>query len=136
MARYSTNRAGIQGPSMFKKTLYVQIRENRVHVRNIDDARTVERRASPGFSHPRMLIGDFTAAQACLKHALAEARGAGFAWTTDVVIHPLENIEGGLSQVEERLFRELAVGAGASKVVVWVGAGLGDAEVITRLKGR
>jgi rod shape-determining protein MreB len=53
-----------------------------------------------------------------------------------VVIHPLEKIEGGLSQVEERLFHELAVGAGASKVVVWAGAPLSDAEVAAKLQGK
>ena len=83
-----------------------------------------------------MLVGDFTAAQECLKKALSEARGSGFALTTAVVIHPVERIDGGLTQVEERLFYELAVGAGASKVVVWVGAPLSDAEVISKLKGK
>jgi len=120
---------------MFSKSLYVQIRENQVHVRNIDDPRTVQRQASAAFSHPRMLVGDFTVAQECLKKALSEARGSGFALTTAVVIHPLERIEGGLTLVEERLFHELAVGAGASKVVLWVGAPLSDTEVISKLRG-
>jgi len=38
-------------------------------------------------------------------------------------------IEGGLSEVEERALREVAMAAGASKVVVWVGHELSDAEV-------
>jgi len=41
-------------------------------------------------------------------------------------------IEGGLSQVEERVLRELAAGAGARKVFVWVGHELSDQEVIQR----
>ena len=82
-----------------------------------------------------MLVGNFTAAQSCLKSLLAQARGSGFALSVVVLIHPLEKIEGGLSQVEERLFRELAVGAGASKVLVWIGATLSDSEVIEKLKG-
>jgi rod shape-determining protein MreB len=51
-------------------------------------------------------------------------------------MHPLEKIDGGLTQVEERLFHELAVGAGAAKVFVWVGAPLSDAEVISKIKGK
>jgi len=121
---------------MFSKSLYVQVRENEIRVRNIDNTRSFERKASPAFSHPRMLVGNFTAAQECLKEAISEARGSGFALATAVVIHPLERIDGGLTQVEERLFHELAVGAGASKVVVWVGALLSDGEVISKLKGK
>ena len=42
-------------------------------------------------------------------------------------------IEGGLSEVEERALREVAIGAGASKGVVWVGHELSDAEVRDKL---
>lgn len=121
---------------MFTKSLYVQIRENRFDVRNINDARTFQRRADPFFSHPRMLVGDFTAAQACLKALLAEARGSGLTLATHVLMHPIDTIEGGLTQVEERLFQELAIGAGASKVRIWVGKPLTDAEVTAKLKER
>lgn len=120
---------------MFSKSLYIQVRENRIEVRNVEDSRAFSQQANPGFSHPRMLVGDFTAAQACLKSLLAQARGSGFALSGAAIIQPLEKIGGGLSQVEERLFRELAVGAGASRVIVWVGATLDDAEVMARLKG-
>jgi len=121
---------------MFSRFLYVQIRDNHFHIRNVENGQSFQRRAAVDFSHPRMLVGNFTAAQTCLKALLAEARGSGFVITTAVVIHPLEKIEGGLTQVEERLFHELAVGAGASKVCVWVGAPLSDAEVAAKLKGR
>lgn len=121
---------------MFAKSLYVQIREDHIQVRNIDDPRSLQKNASSAFSHPRMLVGNFTAAQECLKKAVSEARGSGFALTTAVVIHPLERIDGGLTQIEERVFHELAIGAGASKVVVWVGAPLSDAEVTSKLRGK
>ena len=42
----------------------------------------------------------------------------------------MEMIDGGLSQVEERAFIELATGAGARKVVLWIGHELSDQEVI------
>jgi rod shape-determining protein MreB len=121
---------------MFTQSFYVQVRENRFQVRNIANSLSLQRQASPGFSHPRMLVGDFSAAQASLKSLLAEARGSGLILSTAVVIHPLEKIEGGLSQIEERMLHELAVGAGASKVVVWVGDPLSDAEVAAKLQGK
>jgi rod shape-determining protein MreB len=101
---------------MFAKPLYVQVRENQFLVRNINDSRSFEKRANPVFSHQRMLVGNFTAAQECLKSLLSDARGSGFALSTPVLIHPLERVDGGLTQIEERLFHELALGAGASKV--------------------
>ncbi len=121
---------------MFSKLLYVQVRENQFQIRNITDSVTIQRKANTPFSHPRMLVGNFTMAQECLKSALSEARGSGFALTTQVLIHPLEKLEGGLTQVEERLLQELALGARASKAVVWVGAPLGDAEVASKMAGK
>ncbi len=121
---------------MQMKSLYIQVRENRFHVRSIGDSRSYQRRADPAFSHPRMLIGDFTAAQDCLASLLAETLGPGAALPTQVIIHPLETIEGGLTQVEELLFHELAIGAGASRALVWVGAPLTGAEVTAKLEGR
>lgn len=119
---------------MLRRTLYVQVRENRLDIRTVDDGRSFHAVASPPFSHPRMLVGDFTAAEACLKALVAKARGSGLVLKTDMIIHPMDKLEGGLTQIESRVFQELAMGAGASKVVVWSGAALGDAEVAARLK--
>ena len=121
---------------MFKRSLYVQVRENRFDIRNVGDGKTFHATASPPFSHPRMLVGDFTAAQSCLKTLADQARGSGFALKTEMLIHPMEKLEGGLTQIESRVFEELAAGAGASRVVVWSGAPLGDAEVAAKLKDR
>jgi rod shape-determining protein MreB len=93
----------------------------------------VDRVASEPFSHPRTVIGTFTTAQAELKALVAETRG-GFSLKLDILIHPLERIEGGLTQIEERALLELALGAGASHARVWVGAPLTDQEVMEKLK--
>jgi rod shape-determining protein MreB len=120
---------------MFSKTLYVQVRKNEFLVRNIDDARSFRKIADPHFSHPRTLLGNFTAAGMSLKSAVTEALGKGFfVMKPDIVIHPLEQIEGGLSQIEERAFQEIAIVAGASKTLVWVGKTLNDDEVLSKLK--
>ena len=50
-----------------------------------------------------------------------------------ILIHPLEMVEGGLSQVEQRVLLELAVGAGGSKVALWVGHELSDREVLNEI---
>jgi hypothetical protein len=84
-----------------------------------------------------MLIGDFTAADQTLKTALRDVvKGRIIPVRPRVLIQPLELIEGGLSEIEERILRELAIGAGASKVVVWVGSELTDTEVKQKLSGK
>lgn len=118
---------------MFSKPLYIQVRQNEFQLRDLDTARTHRKQAIPEFSHPRMLVGNFSAAQACLKTLVSETRGLTL--FTPAVIHPLATLEGGLSQVEEQVFQELARGAGASRVLVWVGAPLSDAEVLAKLRG-
>lgn len=118
------------------RSIYVQIQEDAVVARNLADGRSIKRNASPPFSHPRMLIGDFSAAQACFKAIVAEARGGGMALRTKVLMHPLEKIEGGLTQIEERVLQELAVGAGASIVKIWVGKQLSDDEALSKLSGQ
>ena len=49
-----------------------------------------------------------------------------------VVIHPLGKPAGGFTQVENRAFREMAIGAGASEVTVWNGRNLTDQEVLSK----
>lgn len=118
----------------FRKKLYVQVFENLLQVRDIDELRSFQKSANPPFSHPRMLVGDFAAAEACLKSAISEALGNNiFLARPWVLIHPKEKIEGGLSPVEERVFLELAQSAGAAKVMVWVGHPLSDSEITDRL---
>lgn len=109
-------------------TIYVRIYENRVYVRNIDDRNEIDLSAESPFSTERLLIGNFSAAQTLLKKALKIVMGKQF-YSPAFVMHPVEKIDGGLSQVEDRILRDLAIIAGARKVVVWVGHELKDEEV-------
>ena len=119
---------------MFKTTLYVQVRPDRFIVRKVGDTQTIDRMAPQPFSHPRTLLANFNNAEFFLKPLVAEVKGR-FLLKPHMLIHPLERIEGGLTQIEERAFQELAIGAGAAKVKVWSGAPLSDAEVVEKLKG-
>ncbi len=55
---------------------------------------------------------------------------------SQILIHPLEMTDGGLCQIEERLFLEFAMRTGASKALVWVGPELSDEEVKEKLNGK
>lgn len=74
------------------------------------------------FSTTRLLVGKFLPAQDCLKLALKEV-GAFSVFNLGgprLRIHPKDYLEGGLSEIEMRILRELGHGAGARKVEVVV----------------
>ena len=85
------------------------------------------------FAHPRTLVSDFTAAEQLLKYQLRRVLKPSI-WRPApcVVMHPIGRSEGGYTQVERRAFREMALGAGASQVFLWIGRSLTDAELLLR----
>jgi len=84
------------------------------------------------FAHPRSLVSDFTVAEQVLKAFVRRIRGNSlFRPSPVIVIHPLGEHEGGLTQVELRAFRELALGAGAAKASIWLGPQLTDEQLLS-----
>ena len=99
---------------------YVRVKRNEIRVRHLESNAEETFEAKPPFSTARLLIGEFMVAENLLKRALRQVSKRGvLAPAPQVVIQPLEMLDGGLSEVEERVLREVAVGA--SKVVVCVG---------------
>ena len=107
--------------------IYVQVFAKRFLVKNIDADTSVEVSRDQSYASPRMLIADFTTAQHQLKEAVKSVRRGLRA--PEILLHPMELIEGGVTQVEHRVFVELGVGAGASKAAVFTGAPLGGEGV-------
>lgn len=84
------------------------------------------------FAHPRSLVSDFTAGEQLLKAFLRRLQGNSiFAVSPKVVMHPQGEPDGGFTQIEIRALHEMAMGAGASRVVVWQGRGLSDQELLS-----
>lgn len=84
------------------------------------------------FAHPRSIVSDFLAGEQLLKDFLRRLQGSSiFAVSPKVVMHPLGDPEGGLTQIEVRALCEMALGAGASGVVVWQGRKLTDQELLS-----
>ena len=82
------------------------------------------------FDHPRMLIGNWLVAERLLQHAIRSLYKGNFIRAAPrIIIHPMENLEGGLSDVETRAFRELAVSAGGSDVAIHIGPELDKREI-------
>lgn len=77
------------------------------------------------FLHPRALINDFIVAEKVLQHAFHLTLGKKFISPAPaVVIHPMDKTEGGLTMIEKKAFRELALGAGAREVELYLGSEL------------
>jgi hypothetical protein len=73
------------------------------------------------FTTTRLLIGKFYVAEECLKNAVKEFGAIGFfKRAPKIIIQPHEYLEGGLSEVEDRILREIALGAGAREAHVVV----------------
>jgi hypothetical protein len=113
-------------PMLSADSIYVQVFADRFVVRNVDSGESREVQRDQTFVSPRMLIADFTMAQHQLKEAVKSVRRG--LRSPEILMHPMERIEGGVTQVEYRVFVELGMGAGGSKVGVHTGSPVsGDA---------
>lgn len=87
------------------------------------------------FAHPRTLMGDFAAGEQLLRtllRRLPAGRSSLFAPAPAVVLHLQGDPLGGFTPVEVRAFREMALAAGASHVLVWQGPNLTDQQLLGR----
>lgn len=74
------------------------------------------------FSHPRTLLADFYVAEKILQHAFSTFASYRFLRVRPkTILQPMEKTEGGLNAIECRAFRELAMGAGAIAVTLYLG---------------
>jgi rod shape-determining protein MreB len=85
------------------------------------------------FGHPRIMVSDFTSAEYLLKAYVRRMAGRFrfFAPAPMIVLHLKDDPDGGFTQVERRAFRELALGAGASRVKLYLGPDLSDAQLLS-----
>lgn len=92
-----------------------------------------ETRLLNAFQHPRSLLNDFEAAEKTLRFFLAQVDHRKLRlWPLlpkELIIHPLEQLEGGLTQIEKRAWIDLGYRIFAQKVLVWTGPLLSDIEI-------
>ncbi|MCU7932861.1 MAG: 1-pyrroline-5-carboxylate dehydrogenase [Candidatus Thiodiazotropha sp. (ex Codakia rugifera)] len=121
---------------IFANSVYIKVYQNRFDLRQIESGVTATVVSSNTFSTSRILVGHFVEADTILRKGMKQLhKDKWFTPKPVVIIQPMEKTEGGLSQVEERILKELATGAGARKTLVWVGHELSDNEVIEKLYG-
>ncbi len=75
--------------------------------------------------HPRLLIADFAYAERLLRYGIACVYEKSILPRSPVlIIQPMEKTEGGISDIERRMYTELGLSSGARKVYVHDGAPL------------
>lgn len=83
------------------------------------------------FDHPRTFISNFEIAQATLRAFCCELFQRKVLLGPVIVFHPLEKIDGGITQIEHRGLIELGETTGAREAYVWVGRDLSDNELLS-----
>lgn len=85
-----------------------------------------------GFKHPRTIIADFTIAELVMSHFVKQVLKPRILCPSPImIIHPIDELEGGLTQVEGRALRELCCMAGARDAYCWQGLELSNNELRT-----
>lgn len=99
---------------MFEKSfIYLEVRQGYIKATELNSRKEVTK-SCDGLSHPRTLMGDFVAIEACIKSIVNEMAPKSFMrGPITVFVHLLERAEGGFTNVEVRAFKEAALGAGA-----------------------
>ena len=95
----------------------LKIYRNRIELSNGSEVVSVN--SKEAFSTHRLLVGNFDAAWNCLVSAEKKLSIKGlFKKKPKVVVEPKEIIEGGISQVEDRIFRELSMALNPKSVEI------------------
>jgi len=107
---------------LFNQTLYIQIHSNQFTLLDVDSGRQQSIQSPKPFSNQRLAIADFSEADKTLRAYVKEFYDEKlFKPSPIVVMHQRVKTEGGLSEVEERILKELGLSAGGRQVYVWQG---------------
>ncbi|WP_317932368.1 hypothetical protein [Halioxenophilus sp. WMMB6] len=121
---------------LFTADLYIKISINKFLIKNLStgDDWITEHPAQP-FTNDRLLVANFSVAEPVLRNLLKSCIGGMLLKKqARVLIQPLALVDGGLSEVEEKVLRELGLAAGAYKVVLHVGDELSNEQAQARLE--
>jgi rod shape-determining protein MreB len=116
------------------QTIYVQVTKNAFSILHVQtNKQTVVQAASP-FSTERLGVGHFNQAAEALAKGIAQVYTKSlFNPSPVMVMHQLYLAEGGLCEIEDRILRELALGAGAREVFVWSGEPLTKEQLVGKV---
>jgi len=119
-----------------KSTVYIKVFPNTFELHQVEADLNLSVSSNKSFTTERLLVGQFSEAAEVLRNAMKRLyQGRWLIVKPVVVIQPMDKLAGGLSEVEERILKELAADAGARKTIVWIGHELTDQEILARSAG-
>jgi hypothetical protein len=99
-----------------KAPVYVKIYRDKIEITNVNTQQTISKTSNIKFSTNRLLVAEFNIAEILIREILKEL---GLSRRTlKVLIQPMEELEGGLSEVEKRVLRDLAEQSGGAVVYI------------------
>ncbi|MDO6442876.1 hypothetical protein [Marinobacter sp. 2_MG-2023] len=121
---------------LFEEKVYVKVSRNRFEIMKVSGKPVVEIVCAPEpFSTSRLLIGEFVRAEHELLNGIKKVLPKKLIKRSPAVLmHPIEMTEGGLSEVEVKVLREVAFGAGAHRVELWEGEELSPQQALEKLE--
>lgn len=112
--------------------VYLKIRENTLEACNLSTGhlwQTATAKPDKPFTTERQLVGSFSHATPLLAALIDKVVPRGIIRRSPaVLIHPIDKVGTGLSEIEERVLVELVMGAGAYRVKIHTGDELSNKE--------
>ena len=117
--------------------LYLKIFTNRIELQNVNSGEIVRLSATKPFTSKRLLVGHFSEAQSLVREAARSIKKGILALLIKpvILVHPMEMVKDGLSEIEEETFMTLGLAAGARKTVIHLGGELSAAQVLKKIQG-
>ncbi|SKA52434.1 rod shape-determining protein [Enterovibrio nigricans] len=82
------------------------------------------------FSHPRSLVSDYKAFQPLLRYAISQVVKMGILKPRiQVILHPMEKVEGGVTELEKKALCDMAYNAGVKSAFVYWGEALEETHL-------
>jgi hypothetical protein len=113
------------------KIIYVKIKVNQMSFNLVNTNEKILLNSKEDFGNHRLLISKFSVAEN-LMHEGFNTLGKTLFFAPHVIVHPLENIDDKLSEVETKVFEECALSAGAKSVIIHSGKILTDKEILEK----
>lgn len=115
--------------------IYLKIYRNRFEVINLENGSVTNEKSEKDFSTERLLVGNFSIANDCLLAIGKNINGKRLLKRRfDTLIHPVEMADGGLCEVEEKIFRELTIEFGTVRNTLYCGPELTNEQALAYLR--
>lgn len=115
--------------------LYIKVSKNFVEIIDVDKNRSINGKSLKPFSSERLLIAEFKIAEDFMNELVSKLKkGNNVKRNKIILFHPMDFVDGGISEVESRVFLEIGERLNGKVVKIWTGDELTNEQVVSELK--